>query len=196
MNCPPLAWPTLSTQAERAAWYRSTIEVYSGLWDGHVTQAKLSPVSERDLSPLEARLGCPLPTALRAYHVEFGALSLAEKLCSVTDGHTPIQPLLDAYPGITDIAENEADLALAKELVAFGDYLGNGNMFCFHRQSGDVYYFDHDTEPMLTPFFPSTQDYLDALMIRCLAEVHDNDEGGEAILVERFGNALVRKWLY
>ncbi|CAN7436319.1 SMI1/KNR4 family protein [Acidovorax sp. LjRoot129] len=195
-NCAPLAWPILSSQAERFVWYRSVIEVYSLLWEGHVTQANLAPVSESDLSGLEARLGCPLPPALRAYHSEFGALSLAEKLCSVTDGDTPIQPLLHAYSGISDIAENEADIALASELVVFGDYLGNGNMFCFHRQTGEVYFFDHDTRGMLTPFFSSTQVYLDALMIRCIAEVHENDEGGEAVLVERFGNALVRKWLY
>ena len=54
---------------------------------------------------------------------------------------------------------------MARELIVFGDYLGNGNMFCFHRGSGDVYYFVHDTLPSLTLFSADVQDYLDGLMI-------------------------------
>jgi hypothetical protein len=180
-----LAWPVLSSQVERLAWYRAVIEAYSSL---------LSPVAESDLSALESRLGCPLPPALRAYHLELGALSLAETLCSVTPGSTPIQPLLDAFPGIVEITEDAAEITLAENLIAFGDYLGNGNMFCFHRQTGEVYYFDHDTGDMLTRFFPSPQEYLEALMILCLAEIYD--ERGEAILTQRFGASLVEKWLY
>lgn len=198
-NCPPLAWPVLASEAERLAWYRAVVEAYLLLWAGHPSQVKLAPVTEEALSALEERLACPLPPALRTYHLELGALSLAERLCSVTAGNTPIQPLLDAYPGIVDIAENDADIALAKKLIAFGDYLGNGNMFCFHRQTGEVYYFDHDSGSMLTRFFPSPQAYLDALMIRCLSEIYEGEPGcedSESILIQRFGKSLIKKWLY
>jgi hypothetical protein len=193
-NDPPsLIWPTLSSQVERLVWYRAVIEAYSSVW-GNV---ELTPVAESDLSALEDRLGCLLPSALRTYHLELGALSLAETLCSVTAGNTPIQPLPDAYPGIVDIAESEADIMiLAENLIVFGDYLGNGNMFCFHRQTGEVYYFDHDTAPTFTRFFSSPQEYLDALMILCLAEVYEDDEGAEAILIQRFGESLIEKWRY
>lgn len=197
-HCPPLAWPALSDDIERLAWYRAVIDAYAALWEGHAAQAKLAPVREDDLCALENKLGCPLPPALRTYHRELGVLSLAEELCSVTEGDRPIQPLVDAYPGIGEIAEEEADLRLAENMIVFGDYLGNGNMFCFHRETFEVYYFDHDTGDMLTRFFPSPQEYLDALMIRCLAEIYESegcDDGGEAILIERFGEALVRKWL-
>jgi len=85
---------------------------------------------------------------------------------------------------------------LADMLVAFGDYLGNGNMFCFHKESGEVYYFDHDDGPPLTRFFCRVEQYLDALMILNLAEVHDADDEGEALLVQRFGKPLVRQWMY
>lgn len=78
----------------------------------------------------------------------------------------------------------------------FGDYLGNGNMFCFHRETGAVYYFDHDSPPMLTRFFNEPQSYLDALMILTLAEVHDDAERGEELLAERFGDVAARKWRY
>jgi len=195
-DCPPLVWPTLPDQAARLAWYRAVIKAYSLLWEGHALQPRLLPVPEHALSELEARLGCPLPAPLRSYHNELGALSLRERLCSVDDGDLPIQPLPDAYPGIFDLTEDETDLALAGDLIAFGDYLGNGNMFCFHRRTAEVFYFDHDNSPMLSRFFLSTEQYLDALMLRCLTAVYEDDEAGEAILVEVFGQTLVRKWLY
>lgn len=196
-GCPPLAWPTLSDDAARWDWYRAVIGAYSALWEGHVTQARLAPVAEPALASLEARLGCALPAPLKRYHLELGALSLAERLCSVdADAPVPIQPLLEAFPGITDITDDPAELAQAEALVAFGDYLGNGNMFCFHRTSGEVFYFDHDDGALLTRFFPSVEHYLDALMVRCLAEVHEDDDAGEALLVKRLGRDLVRKWLY
>jgi hypothetical protein len=65
------------------------------------------------------------------------------------------------------------DIRQAEALIVSGDYLGNGNMFCFHRESGIVYYFDHDSEPLLTKFFDDTQTYLDTLMLITLAEVHE-----------------------
>lgn len=100
---PPLEWPSLQDSAARGAWYRAVISAYADLWEGHVTQPKIAPVSEAALVALELRLGCRLPPALRAYHLEFGALSLAERLCALEDRYTPIQPLLDAYPGIPDM---------------------------------------------------------------------------------------------
>lgn len=199
-GCPSLSWPVLSAAFTRSDWYRAVITAYAALGEGHVTQARFAPVSEADLLDLETRLSCTLPAALKAYHREFGALSLAEKLCSVSPaGYTPIQPLLEAYPGITDLledADNTEGLEQAEELIAFGDYLGNGNMFCFQRSSGAVYYFDHDDGEMLSPFFTSVEEYLDALMIRCLAEIHEDEDAGLELLAQRYGPALVKKWLY
>ena len=198
-GCPELCWPVLDSAFSRKEWYRAVITAYSALWEGHVTQAVFAPVSESDILDLEQRLSCQLPTALKAYHLEFGALSLAEKLCSVSpDGDTPIQPLLEAYPGIADMLEHEDEqvLELFEDMIVFGDYLGNGNMFCFLRDSGEVFYFDHDDGSMLSPFFASVEEYLDALMIRCLAEIHEDEEAGLDLLAQRHGTGLVRKWLY
>lgn len=195
-SCPPLAWPDLPDQAARRSWYLAVIGAYGALWEGHVNQPQLSPVAEDALLALEQRLGCRLPPSLRDYHRQLGVLSLAEVLCSVEPGNICIQPLLEAYPGIVDIPESDLDLTLAHQLIAFGDYLGNGNLFCFHRESGAVYYFDHDTGAALTRFFDSPEEYLDALMLLCLAEVYDDDDGGEALISQRYGEDLVRKWRY
>ncbi|MET1076917.1 MAG: SMI1/KNR4 family protein [Pseudomonas sp.] len=195
-GCPPLAWPELPNPETRLAWYRAVIDAYGLLWEGHVSAPKLAPVDEASLAALEARLGCALPPALRCYHSELGVLSLGERLCSVQPGDICIQPLSEAFPGIVDIATSETELELAAEMIAFGDYLGNGNMFCFHRVSGEVFYFDHDQAPLLCRFFTSPETYLDALMLRTLAEVHEDDEGGIALLEARFGRDLVTKWLF
>jgi len=199
-DCPSLSWPEISESFTRSDWYRAVITAYAALWDGHVSQVHFAPVSEADLLELEVRLSCQLPPALKAYHHEFGALSLAEKLCNVSPaGDTPIRPLLEAYPGITDMLEDCDDehvLELSAQLIAFGDYLGNGNMFCFHRENHAVYYFDHDDGSMLSPFFTSVEEYLDALMIRCLTEIYEDEDAGLELLAQRHGSALVRKWLY
>jgi hypothetical protein len=190
-GCPPLEWPDLPDQDTRFRWYLSVIQAYSLLWD-----VIFAPVSADVLTELELQLKCPLPESLRKYHKEIGVLDLSERLCSAVAGNTPIQPLLDAFPGLSDITESKEDFILSSSLIVFGDYLGNGNMFCFHRENGEVYYFDHDSGPLLTRFFSTVEQYLDALMVRCLSEIYENDEEGEKLLVEKFGPVLVRKWLY
>ena len=138
---------------------------------------------------------------LRAYHQHIGVEYLAE----IINPPERIEPLLDAFPGLEDILEDlsaeqaAATRALAGQLIAFGDYLGNGNLWCFHRQTGQVWYCDHDTGECLTPIFDDVRDYLDAVMILSLAEAHDPEEGHEAaesILRQRLGDAVVEKWMY
>ena len=196
IGCPPLAWPEVLDQASRQVWYLKVIEAYAALWSEHVNEPHISPVSEGAIVELEKKIHCVLPTPLRDYHKNIGALSLAEILCSVASGPTPIQPLLEAFPGIIELVQQESDLILAQKLIVFGDYLGNGNLFCFHKLTGEVYYFDHDDGDLMTRFFSSVDQYLDALMILCLAEVHENEEAGEDLLVERFGPNLIKKWRY
>jgi hypothetical protein len=195
-NCPPLELPTFSQPQQRDAWYKTVLDMYAALWDTEAQQVKLCPVSEQALQALESRLGCTLPNALRHYHLTFGVLNLSEGLCGVEPSDVCIQPLLDAYPGIVELTSEPTDLALAKQLITFSDYLGNGNQFCFHPQSQKVYYFDHEAPPMHTLFFNSTQDYLDAVLLFCLAEVHENRDEAERILVAKYGLEMIRKWLY
>jgi hypothetical protein len=93
----------LNDDASRKSWYLAVNSAYAELWDGHPSQPVIAPCSEEALRSLETRLACPLPSALRAYHKEIGALRLRERLCGVKDTRTPIQPLLDAYPGFMDM---------------------------------------------------------------------------------------------
>lgn len=196
-DCPPLVWPDLTDDAQRRTWYRAVIAGYAALWEGHVSAPVLRPATVASLDALEVRIGCALPPPLRAYHLQLGALSLGETLCDpAPTGAAPIQSLAAAWPALGDMDLPEDQRALVPEMVVFGDYLGNGNMFCFHGRTGAVHYFDHDQAPHLVRFFDSTADYLDALMLLTLAEVHEDEETGEALLRQRHGDALVRKWRY
>jgi SMI1-KNR4 cell-wall len=198
-NTPPaLAWPNNLDENSRKNWYRAVILEYLALWEDDVTEALFTPATQMQIAAVEAKIGCQLPTALKNYHLNFGVTELGERLCKLEDPQYDIfiQPLLDAYPGIEDMELSDADMDLAKQLIAFGDYLGNGNMWCFHRESQKIYYFDHDSAPQFTLFFDDCEAYLDALMIRSLSEIHDDDDAAEDLLIEKIGKKLLRKWLY
>lgn len=194
---PPLAWPEFTDETARLAWWRACVQAWREQWNN---PAPVAPVNAKEIDALEQRLGCTLPPLLRRYHETLGALELAERLCSVTPAkYASIEPLLAAYPGIHDILEGASDAAsqwaLVNQLIAFGDYLGNGNLWCFHRETGEVWYFDHDSSPMLTQIFTDVGQYLDVLMFKCLLEAH-GEEDNEDLLREHLGDEVVEKWMY
>lgn len=178
--------------------------------------AQVKPFSRAELRLCEWRLGCALPQSLRDYLLQLGVLDWAERLLSPRFDLMAPDADMDAigsvqvvFPGIADIVEMSASqqaLALEaqlSELVVFGDYLGNGNLWCFDRCDGSVWYLDHDSSPLLTRMFNDVGDYLDALALMSLCRSHavaqgrdDGDEQAEVLLEKRFGRALIRKWMY
>lgn len=196
-DIPPLILPEFADDKARLDWWRACAQAWLDQWEN---PSPLTPVKPEEVEALEQRLGCPLPPLLRTYHEQIGTLDLAETLCSVVPAkYASIEPLHNAYPGISDILEDASDAdaqwALVNQLIVFGDYLGNGNLWCFHRETGEVWYFDHDCSPMLTQMFPDVGQYLDILMFKCLLEVH-GEEDNEELLRERLGDAVVEKWMY
>lgn len=192
-NCPPLEWPESLSGARRYEWYRAVVEAYGLLWHGHPRQARIEPVSEEEIVALERRIGTSLPEALRTYHQRLGALNLAETLCSVVPSKNAIQTLEEAFPAFREVG---VEPSVARDMIVFGDSLGSGNLFCFERRAADVFFFDHDDGPPLTRFFADPDAYIEALMIKCLAEVHEDADAGKQLLVSRLGKPLVRKWMY
>ena len=203
-DLPPIAWPNFNSDAEYKAWISQAILAYKTMWEDNPTEADFKPSNPLKISKLEAQLGCALPLALKNYHLNFGVTNLAERLNELDiDDDYGIKPLLDAYPGIVDMELSAADMDEVAQLIVFGDYLGNGNMWCFHRQSQKVYYFDHDCAPVLTQMFDEVKDYLDVLMVMSIAGAHADFDGVdeaatlyEPILIERFGKAFIKKWMY
>ena len=215
---PAPAWPDLPLGEHQ-------LEAHLQLWaQGLRAQAWIdmtplqpTPCSQAELRLCEWRLGCALPASLRAYHLQLGVRSSAEILLKVVFNRqdpsgmdmNAIGPVATVFPGVADIVEEldaQAAAALTQQLdalVAFGDYLGNGNLWCFHRVDGSVWYVDHDTDPLLTRMFDDVAQYLDALAVTSGCEAHATDQGrddgrdvAEAMLVQRLGKKLVHKWLY
>jgi len=213
-DVPQPYWLTINATAEqRLAYWHQGLQAYAWM-DEEPAQAK--PFSWAELRLCEWRLGCSLPQSLRDYLLQLGVLDWAERLLSPRfDLMAPdadmdaIGPVQVVFPGIADIVEMSAPQqaqalnAQLSELVVFGDYLGNGNLWCFDRRDGSVWYLDHDSSPLLTRMFDDAGDYLDALALMSLCRSYavaqgrgDDDEQAEVLLGGRLGQALVRKWMY
>jgi hypothetical protein len=203
-HLPLIAWPNFSNDNDYKAWMAQAILAYLSIWADSPTEADFKPANPQTIRKLEIALGCELPQALKNYHLNFGVTELAERLNKLDiDDDYGIKSLLDAYPGIVDMELSATDMADVQQMIAFGDYLGNGNMWCFHRQSQAIYFFDHDSAPVLTAMFDDVKDYLDVLMVMNIAHAHTDLDGThdaiklyKPLLIERFGKAFIKKWMY
>lgn len=87
-------------------------------------------------------------------------------------------------------------------LISFSDYLGNGNMFCFHSETKEIYYFDHDNMPYLTKMFNTVDEYLKGCLIFAQADLfgeaeqEDVEEWTEEIVSEIISKETIEKWRY
>ncbi len=213
-NVPEPFWlPEPATAEQRLGYWYLGLQAHAWLDEEAVQPAPFSPA---ELRLCEWRLGCQLPQSLRDYLLQLGVLDWAERLLSPRfDLQAPdsdmdaIGPVSVVFSGVADIVEMsgpeqaQALTAALQQLVAFGDYLGNGNLWCFDRRDGSVWYLDHDSRPLLTRMFDDVADYLDALALMALCRAHgiaggrdDGDEKAEAMLSQRFGRELVKKWMY
>lgn len=213
-DVPEPYWPPADASFDqRLAYWHQGLQAHAWMDE---EPAQVTPFSSVELRLCEWRLGCALPEALRDYLLQLGVLDWAERLLSPRfDLLKPdadmdaIGPVQVVFPGISDIVEMSAPqqaqalMAQLSELVVFGDYLGNGNLWCFDRRDGSVWYLDHDSSPLLTRMFDDTGDYLDALALISLCRSHavaqgrdDGDEQAEVLLEEHFGQALTKKWMY
>lgn len=179
-------------------WARNTryiIESYNHAihWEKQV----ITPLSEQAISTTEKRLGTAIPTALKQFYLNFGIADIGEQLQS-----------LDNMIWLKDIWQNpqykpdfsKQDLIDLPYLVTFSDYLGNGNQFCFHSETHQIFYYDHDTLPYLSQLFDSVDDYLKGCLIHCQMELFDNDIEQETVatwceerLIQHFGESTIRK---
>ena len=214
VEVPEPFWPAqFASMQERLDFWHLGLQAHAWIDEESV---QVTPCSHAELRLCEWRLGCALPQSLRDYHLQLGVLDWAERLLAVRFDRQGADEDMDAigsvqvvFPGIADIVEmagpQEAPVLTEaiNELVAFGDYLGNGNLWCFNRRDGSVWYLDHDSRPLLTRVFDDVGDYLDTLSVKALCTAHamaqgrdDGDELAEQLLAQRLGTELVRKWMY
>ncbi len=154
------------------------------------------PVAESLIAATEKRLGTALPDDLKLFYRAFGVADVGEELQALEN-----MEYLSVWAEGFEPEEfmDPEQLALLPLLVTFSEYLGNGNAFCFHRGSGEIYYFDHDTAPHLVKLFDRAGDYLKGCLVKLQEAFFVGGEGEEITeekLVDLFGEAVVTKWLY
>jgi len=152
---------------------------------------------------------------LRDDWLHLGVQDWAEDLLAAAwQGQAPgnhwaaIGPVQGVFPGVMDIVAmaDPQDAATLRagiaDLVAFGDDLGNGKLWCFSRTDGAVWYLDRDSAPLLTRVLDDVGDDLDALaLMACTAQAtaqgrDDGEAQAEAWMAEHWGPAMVRKWMH
>ncbi len=185
-------------------WQEKTKIILEALADNWGNELP-KPKTNEEITELEKRLNTALPNGLRLFYQTFGIADIGEELMRFSDiGRTN-----DIWFKNGEYIEyapdfNEEDKAVLPYLVHFSDYLGNGNMFCFHSQTHEIYYYDHESgAPYFTKLFDTADDYIKACLIHCQANLFgeniDEDEvmrWTEEITAEIFGKEVIRKWRY
>ena len=181
-------------------WTTNTAQIIKDL--AHLWENDLKdPISPDTISKLEERLGTLLPSSLKLFYENFGIADIGEELQDF-DGIGWIKNIWKDAPQYGPDFTDEDKIHLPF-LISFSDYLGNGNMFCFHSETKAVYYYDHDTKPFITKIFDDVSDYIKGCLISCQADLFNQETGQEIvrewcseILVELYGQDIVEKWMY
>ncbi|GAL61831.1 SMI1/KNR4 family protein [Algibacter lectus] len=173
------------------------IQELANNWNNELTE----PISEETIFELEKRLGVSLPSNLKLFYQKFGIAKIGEQLQSIDEIGWIKDLWKDAPQYGPDFSKD--DKKHLPFLISFSDYLGNGNMFCFHSETKEIYYFDHDTKPYITKLFNSVSDYIKGCLISCQSDLFNQEIGQEKveewceeILNEMFGKDIVEKWKY
>ncbi|WP_113652166.1 SMI1/KNR4 family protein [Pedobacter namyangjuensis] len=158
------------------------------------------PISIEEIQELENLLGTTLPNSLKIFYQKFGLADIGEQLQDLKEIGW-IKNIWAEQPQYGPDFTEEDKIHLPF-LVSFSDYLGNGNMFCFHSETKEIYYFDHDNKPYITKMFNTVDEYLKGCLIFAQsdlfgdAEQEDVEEWTEEIVSEIIGEETVEKWRY
>lgn len=182
-----------------ARWEENTqtiLEALANNWGGAFER---KPILEEEITELEKRLGTTLPQSLKIFYQTFGVVDIGEELIAI-DEIDFVQKFWSIPEYAPDFSAEEKEII--PNLVWFGDYLGNGNMFCFHKETKEIYYFDHDTKPYITKLFNDFGDYLKGCLILAQAELSSKgkhkkvEQWTEEITTEIFTEEVIEKWRY
>lgn len=177
-------------------WEINTKEIIESIADNYGDDLK-SPISKEEISNLEKRLGTSLPENLKLFYETFGIADIGEQLQDFEEVDWIKDIWADAPQYGPDFTEE--DKKILPYLISFSDYLGNGNMFCFHSETKEIYYYDHDTKPYITKIFDTVDDYIKGCLIFAqndFSQSREIDNWTEEIVIDLLGEKTVRKWRY
>jgi hypothetical protein len=177
-------------------WKINTKKIIEAIADNFGDDLK-KPVSKEEILALETKLGTALPENLKLFYETFGIADIGEQLQDFEEVDWIKDIWSDAPQYGPDFTEE--DKLLLPYLISFSDYLGNGNMFCFHSETKEIYYYDHDDKPYLTKIFDTVDDYLKGCLIFAQNDFSDDkeiDNWTEEIVIDLLDEKTVRKWRY
>jgi SMI1-KNR4 cell-wall len=154
------------------------------------------PTPIGDINNCEKVLETILPNDLKLFYLKFGAAKLGEGLFNVNEfqyiSSSWGQSMLNHY---TDEEQN-----VLSKLIVFGDYLGNGNVWCFHKDTKEIFYYDHDCKPNINQMFQTFYQYLQSLLIftqrNIGQDIQNFDKECEKLVVDLIGKDRVKVWQY
>lgn len=168
------------------------LEIYADYLGKEIS--KVTPADR--IKKCEQFLGTTLPNDLKLFYLRFGAAHLTERLFEVHEFQYLTknlgQDLLDHY--------NEEEQTVLSKLIVFGDYLGNGNVWCFHKETKEIFYYKHDSMPNINQMFGTFYEYLQPLLLFTQGEIGQDIEGLEEdiekLVVDLIGKDRVKVWQY
>lgn len=153
-----------------------------------------NPTTDDELNRCEASLKTSLPTDLRLFYRTFGPSKLQEGLFKASDfsylTKNWTKELLNNY--------STTEQGILSKLVVFGDYLGDGNVWCFHADTKDIFFYKHDSRPNINGMFKTFGQYIQSLIVFSQRDMADGelDEEIEKIVVGLIGQDRVGVWQY
>lgn len=172
------------------------LESIAETWDDELKEL----VSLDELEKTENRLAAALPDELKIFYQTFGIADIGEQLQGLDEMGWLKDIWADQPQYGPDFSDRDKDIL--PHLVTFSDYLGNGNLFCFHSETKEIYYYDHDGEPYLTKLFNTVDEYIKGCLILAQVDLFGQadqeqvEEWTEDIVSGFFGEDTVKKWRY
>jgi len=171
---------------------RPILEAYAE----NIGEEMSEPTSAESILICEKTLSTTLPNDLKLFYLRFGAAHMAEKLFNVEEFEYITANWEEGF--LDDYTEEEQ--SVLSKLIVFGDYLGNGNVWCFHKETKEIFYYSHDSKPNINQMFQTFYEYLQSLLIFTQAELGEDIENlekeCERLVVDLIGKDRVRVWQY
>ena len=176
--------------------WESEIEPILKTYADYLGEEMCEGTSADRIKNCEQTLGTTLPNDLKHFYLRFGAALLTEGLFNVEEFQYVTanwgQSFLDNY--------NKEEQIVLSKLIVFGDYLGNGNVWCFHKDTKEIFYYKHDSTPNINQMFVTFYEYLQSLLIFTQGEIGQDienfDKEVEKLVIDLIGKDRLKVWQY
>lgn len=186
-------------------WEEKSKEIARSLlysWGTSFDEIVFELKSDQELDEVEQRIETSLPDGLRLFFQTIGVANIKDRMQKF-EMIGRLSEIWDSNVETQGIKLTDEELAIFPNLVAFNDHHCSGNLFCFHDDTKEIYYFDQKLKPHISKMFDSFDDYMLGRMISCQIDLFDLEVGQEKvekwieeIMIETFGDHIYKKWYF